>query len=87
MGRVKVDPKVYKKSKIPPVTIQKIRNQIENLLIYKNQKPRSKPQEKVGWNGEEYHVFMRELDGLMIIIRIIPARSRAKYGIKKKYIA
>ena len=87
MGRVIVDSRVSKKSSITTVTLIKITNKIEEILEQKEPKPRAKWQTKVGWNGEQYHVFLREYDGKTIIKQITPARDRAKYGVKTHYTA
>ena len=87
MGRVRIDRRVSKKSNITSIKLTKIKNKIEELLIEKEPKPRTKWQKKIGCNGDQYHVFLKEQDGLVLITQVTPARSRAKYGVKKQYTA
>lgn len=83
MGRVTVSRIVYKESKIPPLTIIKIRNEIETLLLHRDIRPRKNWQEVANQNGKDYHVFLRERDGLIFIRQIKPATSKRRIQIKR----
>ena len=83
MGRITVDRRVYKKSKIPSQTIILIRNEIETLLKHREIKPRRNWQEMANPHGKNYHVFLREHDGLIFITQIKPATDKKRIQIKR----
>jgi len=70
--------------KLHSSTLMKIRKLLEEILLYKDIKPRNKWQETVGWNGTRFILNLREHNGIIILIMATPKKGKARRYEKSK---